>query len=280
VVFALVGPTLIMLLATWLKISFWDKTIAHVTFDILEKYTPGCMLVILLLSATFYLTHLWLQFLRQKEAAYNAENLTREVRLKMLNYQINPHFLFNVLNSIHALIDEDKDKAKKLVIEMSDYYRSTLNKLDQTSSIENEILSVTKYMDIQKTRFEDGFEFEISVDDAARTLLIPSFVIHLLIENAVKYGTVQNRDKLIIRLSVTLLDMVLRIRVSNTGKLLAGKVLSQNSSDETSNSIEIIKSRLAMLYEEHSSFRLTEENGWAHATIELTLPGEMKTGNH
>jgi LytS/YehU family sensor histidine kinase len=69
-----------------------------------------------------------------------------------------------------------------------------------------------------------------------------------------------------------LFDKALRIRVSNTGKLLSPKMFIQKNNDETSHSIEIIKSRLALLYEEHSSFRLIEENGWVHATIELTLP--------
>jgi len=270
-VFAVFGPTLLKLLTTGLEIMIWRDKIAPVTFDLLKKYTPGCAAVILFLSATFYLTHLWLQFNRQREAMSKAEELTREVRLKMLNYQINPHFLFNVLNSIHALIDENGDKAKKLVVGMSDYYRYTLYKQEQTNSIEMEIRSVMKYLEIQKTRFEEEFEFEVSVDEAARTVMIPSFILHLLIENAVKYGMEQNKKQLIIRLSVTLLDKVLRIRVSNTGKLAVAKVFNPKNPDEISNSIEIIKNRLALLYEEHSSFRLIEENGWVHATLELTL---------
>jgi hypothetical protein len=277
-VFSFVGPTLIKLLATWLKISFWNKNVAHVTFDILEKYTPGCMVVILFLSATFYLTHLWLQYNRQREAVHNAENLTREVRLKMLHYQINPHFLFNVLNSIYALIDENPEKAKKLVVEMSDYYRYTLNKPDQTISIEKEIQSVEKYLEIQRTRFEEEFEFEISVDEAARTILIPSFVIHLLIENAVKFGKQSNEQKLIIRISVKLFNNLLTIRVANRGQLTDVTGFHQKNSDDTSHSIETIKTWLALLYKDYSSFLLSEENGWILATIELTIPTEMLKG--
>jgi len=271
-VLTIFGPTLIKLLSTWLEISLWTNKITPVTLDILKKYTPGCMAVILFLSATFYLTHFWLQLTRQREEVNKAENLIREVRLKMLHYQINPHFLFNVLNSIHALIDENTVKAKKLVVDMSDYYRYTLNKQEQTISIDKEIQSVAKYLEIQKTRFEEEFEFEISVDEAARTVLIPSFVVHLLVENAIKYGIGQNKQPLIIRLSVSISDKALRIRVSNTGKLLLVRVLTPTSTDEPGNSIEMIKSRLALFYEEHSSFRLIEENGWVHATIELTLP--------
>jgi hypothetical protein len=277
--FTIFGPTLLLYLSSGFETVFWHRANRPpVTLDTLKKYSPGCMAVILFLSSAFYLTYLRLQFASQKDAMHKAETLAREVQLKMLHYQINPHFLFNVLNSIYALIDENTDKAKKLVVDMSDYYRYTLNKQDQTISLEKEIQSVVKYLEIQKTRFEEDFEFEISVDEAARAVLIPSFVIHLLIENAVKYGTGQNKQQLIIRLSVSLFEKILRIRVSNTGKLVVAKVFSQNNNDETSHSIEIIKSRLALLYEEHSSFRLIEENGWVHATIELTLPNEIKAG--
>lgn len=90
---------------------------------------------------------------------HKAESLAKEVQLKMLHYQINPHFLFNILNSILALIDEDGAKAKKLVVEMSDYYRYTLNKLEQNITIGKEVEAVVKYLEIQKTRFEENFEY-------------------------------------------------------------------------------------------------------------------------
>ncbi len=276
-VFTTLGPTLLIYFSSGLESLFWHRANRPpVTIDVLKKYSPGLMAAILFLSATFYLTRLQLRFARQTAQMHRSENLAKEVRLKMLQYQINPHFLFNVLNSIHALIDENTGRAKKLVVEMSDYYRYTLNKQEQTISIEKEIQSVMKYLEIQKTRFEEEFDFEVSVDEAARMILIPSFIVHLLIENAVKYGIGQNKQQLMIRLSVSLFKEVLRIRVSNTGKLVVAKVLNSTSTDETSHSIEIIKSRLAMLYEEHSSFRLIEEEGWVHATIELTLPKELK----
>ena len=279
-VFAIFGPTVLIYLSSGLETVFWHRANRPpVTLDVLKKYSPGCMAVILFLSTAFYLTYLRLQFAHQKDAMHKAETLAREVQLKMLHFQINPHFLFNVLNSIHALIDENTKKAKKLVVDMSDYYRYTLNKQEQTISIEKEIQSVVKYLEIQKTRFEEDFEFEISVDEAALTILIPSFIIHLLIENAVKFGKKPNEQKLVVRLSVKLLNNLLTIRVANTGKLADATGFHQKNPDETGHSIENIKSRLALLYEDNSSFSLSEENGWVLATIELTLPSEIKAGN-
>jgi LytS/YehU family sensor histidine kinase len=187
----------------------------------------------------------------------------------MLRYQINPHFLFNVLNSIYTLIDENTEKAKKLVIDMSEYYRYTLNKQQQTVSIEKEVESIMKYLEIQKTRFEEDFQYQISVDEAVKSVMIPSFLIHLLIENAVKYGTKTVKEKLIIRLSVTLVNKILLIKVSNTGKLLIPGTKSEKNADGTGNGIENLKNRLSLYYDDNYSFSLKEEDGCVIATIEI-----------
>ena len=138
--------------------------------DLVKKYSPGVSLVLLFLSATYFLTHLIIQQAgKQRETAHKAETLAKDVQLKMLRYQINPHFLFNVLNSIYTLIDENTEKAKKLVIDMSEYYRYTLNKQQLTVSIEKEVESIMKYLEIQKTRFEEEFQYEISVDETVKS---------------------------------------------------------------------------------------------------------------
>jgi LytS/YehU family sensor histidine kinase len=174
-----------------------------------------------------------------------------------------------VLNSIYTLIDENTEKAKKLVIDMSEYYRYNLNKQQDTVSIEKEVESIMKYLEIQKTRFEEDFQYEISVDEAVKTVMIPSFLIHLLIENAVKYGTKTVKEKLIIRLSVALVNNVLLIRVSNTGKLLNAGTDGEKNANGTGNGIENLKNRLSLYYNDNYSFSLKEEDGFVIALIEI-----------
>jgi sensor histidine kinase YesM len=269
VAFAVFIPTLVLVLSTWLQILFSEQKVQPITFNLIERYTPGVSLVILFLSATYYITHLSLQTARQRETAHKAESLAKDVQLKMLRYQINPHFLFNVLNSIYTLIDENTEKAKKLVIDMSEYYRYTLNKQQLTVSIEKEVESILKYLEIQKTRFEEEFEYEITVDETVKAVLIPSFIIHLLIENAVKYGTKTMKQKLIIRLTAMLTDKNLIISVANTGKLVNEHQPSENNNNGTSNGIENLKNRLGLYYNDNYSFSLIEEDGWVIASIEL-----------
>lgn len=240
---------------------------SSLAIDNIHKYLNQSLISLIILNLTFYLTHIAFQYYKQKEATFKAEALAKDVQLKMLRYQINPHFLFNVLNSIHALIDENANNAKKLIVEMSEYYRYTLNKQQQTIPIGNEVEAIVKYLEIQKIRFEEKFEYQIAVDEAVNSLSIPSFVIHLLIENAVKHGIKSNEQKLIILLKVELINNSLLISVSNTGKL--AEDLQQNNIDGTGSGIDNIKNRLALFYSDNSSFLLKEEDGWVIATIEI-----------
>jgi sensor histidine kinase YesM len=268
--YAILGPVLFLYLGTWLEDIFWPKYVLPMSFGLLTKYSPGASLIILFLSSAYYVTYLIEQSGKQRETAHRAENLAKDVQLKMLRYQINPHFLFNVLNSIYTLIDENTEKAKKLVIDMSEYYRYTLSKQQQTVSIEKEIDSILKYLEIQKTRFEEDFQYEIHVDESVKQILIPTFLIHLLVENSIKYGTKTEKQKLIINLSVRLLARSLIIRVSNTGKLVTAPANGEKNIDGTGNGIENLKYRLALYYNDNYSFTLKEENGFVIATIEIT----------
>jgi sensor histidine kinase YesM len=269
-VFTVFGPSLVLFGSRFLEHTFWRKDLDNVTLTEIEKYTPGASLIFLLLSATYYITHLIHQSVSQKEKANKAEALAKDVQLKMLRYQINPHFLFNVLNSIYTLIDENTDKSKKLVIDMSEYYRYTLNKQEHTISIEKEVESILKYFEIQKTRFEEDFHYEISVDESVKSVLIPSFLINLLVENAIKYGTKTEKQKLIVDISIRMEGKILSIKVSNTGKLFNGKPDGEKSHDGTGNGIENLKHRLGLYYSENHSFSLKEADGWVIATIEIS----------
>jgi sensor histidine kinase YesM len=268
-VYVIFLPGMVLFLSGVIATTFPGLKVQPFTLNLVEKYTPGGSLVILFLSATYWITNLILQTARQRETAHKAETLAKDVQLKMLRYQINPHFLFNVLNSIYTLIDENTDKAKKLVIDMSEYYRYTLNKQQHTISIEKEVESIAKYLEIQKTRFEEEFHYEISVEEEAKPVLIPSFLIHLLIENAVKYGTKTVKDKLIICLSVKLVNKALLIKVSNTGKLLNPTPEGEKNIDGTSNGIENLKNRLSLYYDNNYSFSLKEDCGCVVADIEI-----------
>jgi len=105
IMFTIFAAPLQLLLQRSLVFVFWKKDYTPLTLNALRNSIVGGILYFLSLSATFYITRIRIQYTHQREATYKAETLAKDIQLKMLRYQINPHFLFNVLNSLHALID-------------------------------------------------------------------------------------------------------------------------------------------------------------------------------
>ncbi|MHC1779838.1 MAG: sensor histidine kinase [Bacteroidales bacterium] len=268
--YSVFAPLFVLLSTSWLEKTILKAHALPVTFKLILQYTPGATIVMLLLTATYFITYFKCQSEREREFAHKAETLVKDVQIKMFRYQINPHFLFNVLNSIYTLIDENTGKAKKLVLDMSDYYRYTLTKQNECVTIEREIESIVKYLEIQKTRFEDNFKYEILADESVKAVLIPSFLIHLLIENAIKYGKITSKQKLLVNLTVKQIKNSLVIRVSNTGKLLELCANNEKAPDGTSNGIDNLKGRLALYFGDNYSFSLEEKDEWVNATIEIS----------
>lgn len=127
---------------------------------------------------------------RKEEELEKAYQLKIHSELEALQSKVNPHFLYNSLNSIACLIHEDAAKAEKMILLLSDLFRYTLNYNEGSfSTIEEELKMVQAYLDIEMIRFEDSLKCEIKVDKEIQLTLIPRFLLQPLIENAIKHGT-------------------------------------------------------------------------------------------
>ncbi len=225
---------------------------------------------IVTLTGIFLLTWFRENYYNEYAQTQQIKSREKEALLKMLRYQINPHFLFNTLNTIHALIDENSENARKLVKNIHSYYQITLNQTDQMVSLKDEIEAVSYYMQILKIRFEEKFEYTIDYDNDTGDLEIPSFIIYLLVENAVKFGIKTSKEKLTIALKVSVNDSKLLIEVNNSGKLVPADELNFENKG-TGTGIENIKSRLKLFYEDLAMFNITESNGCVKAKIEILI---------
>ncbi|MBN2348082.1 MAG: histidine kinase [Bacteroidales bacterium] len=272
--FSIFFAGLVIPLANSVKDFIWPEGILYKTsLEVIKSSFYYYIWFIIAFGGIFYLTRFRLIYLQQKEAILKAESLAKDTQLKMLRYQINPHFLFNILNSLHALVDENKNIAKKLIIYLSEYYRFTLDKQVQKNSIKNEISIIEKYFEIQKIRFEENLEYEITVDEKAKSIQIPSFIIHLLVENAIKYGLKCFEKKLVIKLNIILDKKKLSISVVNSGKLIPAKQHATALNEGTGSGIENINNRLKLFYQENFAFSLREENDWVIAKIDIDKNG-------
>jgi two-component system, LytTR family, sensor histidine kinase AlgZ len=140
----------------------------------------------------------------------------REAELRALKAQINPHFLFNCLNSITALTTSDPGKAREMCIRLADFLRSTLGLGERASVAWHEELDLAQaYLDVEQVRFGSRLHVEMSVDEACADCLVPPLVLQPLIENAVKHGIATLVDGGTIQVQSRVLDGLLEVSVEN-----------------------------------------------------------------
>ena len=155
-----------------------------------------------------------------RELILRAETAARDARLNMLAYQLNPHFLFNTLNSIRALINEDRGRAREMVTALSGYLRYALVERPlHVALLEEEVESVRGYLEIEKIRFEERLEVRMDIEPAALRCEVPAFLLNPLVENAIKHGAPPAFNApLVVSVKAWLAEPDrLRIRVENTG---------------------------------------------------------------
>ncbi len=146
----------------------------------------------------------------------NLERMLRETELMMLRSQINPHFLFNSLNSISSLTVTNPEKAREMVIKLSDFMRYALSRKDEkTVSLGKEMENLRLYLDIEKVRFGDKLILEENINEELMDLEIPNMILQPLYENAIKHGVYESIDKVVIKLESIPTNNGVSIRITN-----------------------------------------------------------------
>jgi len=144
------------------------------------------------------------------------KNLVTEAELKSLKFQINPHFIFNSLNSMSALTELDPAKAKKMILKLADFLRYILktNELEK-NKLSEELKNIGLYLDIERIRFEDKFEYIEETSEGCSNVEIPSMILQPLFENAIKHAVYETLDKVTLKLICKIQNGFLKIVVQN-----------------------------------------------------------------
>lgn len=182
----------------------------------------------------------------QKESAERSASLAQSAQLEMLRYQLNPHFLFNTLSSLRALIRrKDNDIAEEMVTKISEFLKySLLEGEDSKVPLSREIKTINHYFDIEKVRFGNQLIIVYDIDPQTENFLIPVFLIHPLIENAVKHGMKTSPSPLKISLSTKMKNKNLWIEITNSGKWI-----ERNPLDDTARTgLQNTQKRLNLAY--------------------------------
>jgi len=199
-----------------------------------------------------------------------AETIAHEAQLKMLRYQLNPHFLFNTLNAISALVKiEEASKANAMVLQLSSFLRYSLdNDAFQSVPLDKEVDALRLYLNIEQTRFGDRLELEFDIDPEARSVLVPSLILQPLAENAIKHAIAQAENGGKISIAANLENEHLIIRMADTGSGLASTSDSKPSGVGLRNTLD----RLDEFYGDTYTFSLENSaNGGLQVYMKLPL---------
>lgn len=201
----------------------------------------------------------------QKEKLLNTKLQLEKTNfeLQTLRQQLNPHFLFNSLNSIRALIIEDSQKARTSITQLSNLLRTTLiSGKKNLVSIDEEITLVKNYLEIEKIRFDEKLKYNIYYKIS--NVKIPTFIIQLLVENAIKHGVSKTNENGYINISVEEGFKFITIIVENNGKWVNSK-----SSANTKIGLESIEKRLQLIYNGQASYKVVSKNNNVITTIKI-----------
>lgn len=255
--FGLCYTLLFCLIFEWYNLGslskeFWGRFTKLLVTDFHNSVRTYLIFLTILIAFDYFRRHT-ASILEKK----NAENEVEKIKLASLKAQLQPHFLFNALNNVVALVDENKNQAKALIVNLSDLLRYTINLNPQRRvTVAEEIGLIRKYVDIERAKYEDQLRIDWDIDEGARTQLIPPMIVQPLIENAIKHG---------FRANTKTLDVMIRmqprlIEVRNNGAPLPDY-------PRVGQGLSIVKKRLALHYHDQATFRLREANGWVISQI-------------
>lgn len=197
----------------------------------------------------------------------NLKTLVREAEINMLKAQINPHFLFNALNSISLLTKKAPEKAREMIIKLSDYLRYSLRfGHESTISFKEEIENMERYLEIEKIRFGDKLVYHKEIPPESENFPIPNMILQPLLENAIKHGVYESTEPILIEIKAEVGKNRLHISIENN--------YDPESIPRKGSGIGLknIDSRLRLTYNRKDLLQYKNENG--RFTVELSLPEE------
>jgi LytS/YehU family sensor histidine kinase len=233
----------------------------------------GSFYILLCWSGLYFGIKYYLQLQEQTEQTLKATSAAHQAQLKMLRYQLNPHFLFNTLNAISTLIlDGANETANKAVSRLSDFLRYTLDN-DPMSRVTlgSELSAIDLYLEIEKVRFGDRLVIEKSIDPKAQDALVPSLILQPLIENAIKYAITPSEEGGTLRISARVQHRTLVLQISDSGPGLGN---GNNGQKSCGVGLKNTRERLQQLYGDSQAFTLAP-NEPSGLRITINIPYEV-----
>ena len=239
------------------KVSIEKRFLSNVIFD-----SP----MILVWVSIYYIWHYVELGTKSEIQKVKLESLVKELELKTIKSHINPHFIFNALNSIRALVDENPNRARTAITELSNILRSSMQaeKLE-TVPFEKELNIVKDYLALEHIRFEDRLQVEYEIDEDTLDQPVPPMMLQTLVENAIKHGIGKQKDGGLIKVISDYRDDHHELIIRNTGKL-------DNDASTDGFGINSTRNRLKLLFGGKANFEIRDiGNNMVEAIIKMPV---------
>lgn len=221
-------------------------------------------LIILIWVTSYFAYQYFSRFSQAEVEKWKMTAIAREAQLGALKAQINPHFMFNALNNIRALILEDPSRSREMITHLSELLRYNFSATEQQLvSLENELEIVESYLELISIQYENRLQAKIEYPSDLTDVQVPPMIIQLLVENAVKHGVALSPTGGKIFVNVEKVDHLIHITVRNTGYLNNANRIEDPSGVGLAN----IRDRLRLLYDQDAHLSVVEHNGWVKACV-------------
>jgi two-component system, LytTR family, sensor kinase len=263
----------VILISLWLLVGYFivsnlisDKdAYSNFFFDTLKFRGALGIFTYFLLTSFYYIVIYYTGFQERRIKETELKNLVTEAELRSLKFQINPHFIFNSLNSMSALTEIDPKKAKQMIIKLAEFLRYTLATNDkQMVSLNEELKNIRLYLEIEKIRFEEKFEYVEEIAEECTKAQIPSMILQPLFENAIKHAVYETLDKVTLNLSCGKQDSFLKIALQNN---FEGESHKKGAGVGLIN----IKERLRLIYQQDNLLEVKKEENIFRVTLYIPL---------
>ncbi len=212
--------------------------------------------IILIWNMIYYIYHYVESNRRQQLDTFRLEAMVKSLELKTIKSHINPHFIFNALNSIRALVDENPVRARRAITELSNILRSSMQaEKSETVPLRQELDIVKDYLALEQMRFEERLKIVLDIDETTLDLPIPPMMLQTLVENAIKHGISKKLEGGVVKIISNYKDNSHQLIVQNSGKL-NGYAISREGFG-----LKSTQDRLNLLYQGKADFIIHDIDG-------------------
>ena len=241
-----------------LKVSVEKRFLSNLILD-----SP----LVLVWTSIYYIWHYVELGSKSEIQKVRLESLVKELELKTIKAHINPHFIFNALNSIRALVDENPERARTAITELSNILRSSMQaEKMETVPFERELNIVKDYLALEHIRFEDRLQIEYDIDEDTLDQPVPPMMLQTLVENAIKHGIGKHKEGGLVRVISDYRDDHHELIVQNTGQL------NELNLNEDGFGINSTRNRLKLLFGGEATFEIRNtENDMVEAIVKMPV---------